>query len=85
MISPQHPLIGKLVRFDDEERWTVSRVDADLGNGYLLARRLSPATGDDLRVSHVVSLSALSDLGTEVGIFAIWADMVAWMEQFSDH
>src|SRR5215475_14874534 len=53
-----HPLSGKLLRLvceDDPAAYTLSRFEADLGNGYLLARCLSPHTGEDLGASQVVA------------------------------
>jgi hypothetical protein len=39
VLRPSHPLIGKLLRCFSE---VLSRFTADLGDGLMLARRLSP-------------------------------------------
>jgi hypothetical protein len=67
--SNQHPLIGKLVRFDtdDHEAHCLSRFSADLGDGLMLATRLSPRTGEPFDTAHIIVLSTIAqDEWTEI-------------------
>jgi hypothetical protein len=61
-VRKPHPLIGKLVRLNSEDfdYYCVSRFTADLGDGFLLARRLNPLTGRELANSHIVALGLLA-------------------------
>jgi hypothetical protein len=56
-------LMGKVLRWDspDNDYYTISRFDEDLGGGFWLAARLAPIGGGDLGSYHVVSLSELSN------------------------
>jgi hypothetical protein len=58
----RHPLIGKLLRWDSEDgsEFSVSRFDAELGDSFFLLRRLCPNHGEDLGMSHVLSLGELA-------------------------
>ncbi|MBO0736428.1 MAG: hypothetical protein J2P48_07650 [Alphaproteobacteria bacterium] len=79
----RHPLIGKIVRYDVEDgaAYRVSRFTADLGNGLMLAKHISPHTGEDLRGSEILVLMHLAhDDMTE--IYDDWAAMRADMEQY---
>jgi hypothetical protein len=57
----KHPLIGKVLHWDspDGEYFTLSRFTADLGNGFMLAERTDPRTGESLNVEHVILLAQL--------------------------
>lgn len=77
----RHPLLGKLLRWDDEsgDQYTVSRFTVDLGNGFFLAVRLCPRHGTDLDVSHIVSIESLAEReGAE--IFDDWETLAEPME-----
>jgi hypothetical protein len=72
-VRQSHPLIGKLLRWNSEdlEYYTVSRFIADLGGGYLLARRINPRTGADFGDLHIVSLEAIAQPDM-AGIYDDW-------------
>jgi hypothetical protein len=71
-----HPLIGKLLWLgdDDPQLLTVSRFEADLGNGLLLAVRIDSFSGQPLDSSHVVSLELIAAQG-EAEIFEDWRSL----------
>jgi hypothetical protein len=82
----RHPLLGRFLRWDTEdgEAFTVSRFDEDLGNGFFLAKRLCPRHGEDLGVSHIVSLGYLTDRDG-VEIYGSFEELVAaWPEDDGD-
>jgi hypothetical protein len=58
----KHPLIGKLIMLDSEDRQshTVSRFTAEIGPGLMLARRLNPRTGKDFAESHMIVLAEVA-------------------------
>ena len=61
MTAAKHPLVGKIVRIDQGDYYQVSRFTADLGHGMMLARRISPHTGKDLRGEHVIVVAELTE------------------------
>jgi hypothetical protein len=62
-------LMRKVLRWDspDNDYYTISRFEEDLGGGFWLASRLAPIGGGDLGSYHLVSLSELStDDGADI-------------------
>jgi hypothetical protein len=55
----------------DGKAYSVSRFTEDLGNGFFLMMRLCPEHGEDLDVSHIVSLAELA-VREGAEIFADW-------------
>jgi hypothetical protein len=47
MRTTAHRLIGKVLYFDHGEHYTLSEFIAYIGDGYLLACRINPNTGED--------------------------------------
>jgi hypothetical protein len=66
-VSEKHGLIGYIIQISDRDRqrYCVSRVTKDLGNSFLLARRLhfdeKRRHCKDLPQCHVLSIAALAD------------------------
>jgi hypothetical protein len=83
MATEKHPLIGKIIRFDttpDHEYYNTSRFIADLGDGLMLACRVSPHTGADLDDKHIISLHAMADPEVWAGIYDDWDTLSRDME-----
>lgn len=69
----KHPLIGKYIQQTDETRWRISRVDADLGNGLLLLRHISPRDGEEFNASYIQDITLL--VGSEnAEVYDTWQD-----------